>query len=226
MAPRIEHRLFSPRRIGYRRSWVLGTTVSQAWLSITELDTCIAARDCLDLWLAPSERDTHARLAVPKRRREWLAGRVIAKELVRRRHGLHGAAALRRIAIEAPQEGPSKGKPRYRIDDAPGAFDLSISHSGDVAIAALAVSEDERIGIDVEQIAPREASFEELALSPHERDDIAGLSGEARALAITERWVLKEALAKALGTGLRLHVDRVTVHLHVPTPHRARFELH
>lgn len=203
----------------------VGTAVSRVWISIAELESCIATRGCVELWLAPRECETHARLTVPKRRREWLAGRVAAKELVRRRHRL-GMSALRRIAIEAPQEGPNKGKPFYRIDDALGPFDLSISHSGDVAIAALAAAEGERIGIDVEQIAPREESFEELALSRRERDAIAHLRGEARSLAVTERWVLKEALAKALGTGLRLHLEQVTVHLHEPRPGEATFELH
>jgi phosphopantetheinyl transferase (holo-ACP synthase) len=30
---------------------------------------------------------------------------------------------------------------------------------------------------------------------------------------VTQRWVLKEALSKALGTGLRLRFERVTVHV-------------
>jgi phosphopantetheinyl transferase len=208
-------RMDVPRDVG--EGTIPGSTAS-AWLSVQELAALLEsdaarARRCLDLWLAPAERDTLAHLSVPKRRREWLAGRVAAKELVRRRHRLAGDDALRRIEIAAPQAGPSKGKPFYRIDDTPGGFDLSISHSGDCAVAALASTPHEHIGIDVEQIQARDASFEALALSDPERALIARLEGEDRAVAVTERWVLKEALSKALGTGLRLRFQRVTVHV-------------
>jgi len=192
--------------------------VSSAWLSVPEVAAVLEgdatrARRCLELWLAPVERATLDRLSVPKRRREWLAGRLAAKELVRRRHRLAGDDALRRIEIEAPQAGPSKGKPRYRIGDAPGRFDLSISHSGDCAIAALANTPEDRIGIDLEQIVVRDASFEALALSARERAVVAPLAGEARAVAVTQRWVAKEALSKAIGAGLRLRFERITVHV-------------
>jgi phosphopantetheinyl transferase len=192
--------------------------VASTWLSISELAALVErddprARRCLALWLASAEQNTLARLSVPKRRREWLAGRIAAKELVRRRHHLAGEDALRRIEIVAPQHGPSKGKPSYRIDDAPGPYDLSISHSGDCAIAALASTSSDRIGIDIEHVAARDASFEALALSEPERALVAQLAGDDRAVAVTQRWVLKEALSKALGTGLRLRFERVTVHV-------------
>jgi len=193
-------------------------SASRAWLSIPELAALLEsdparARRCLDLWLAPGERDTLARLAVPKRRREWLAGRVAAKELVRQRHRVAAEDALRRIEIVALREGPRKGKPSYRIDGTPGCFDLSISHSRDRAVAALAATPQEHIGIDIEQIEARAESFDALALSDPERALLAGLDGAARAIATTERWVLKEALSKALGAGLRLRFEQITVHV-------------
>jgi phosphopantetheinyl transferase len=210
-----------------------------AWISVSELDACLrdsAARErrCLDLWLTTRERERYARLVVPKRRREWLAGRVAAKELIRKRHGLSGDGALRRIEIAAPQHGPDKGKPYYQVDGVAGRFDLSISHSHDVAIAEIAATPEDHIGIDVEKVEPRDASFEALALTARERAAISGLAGPARALAVTTRWVLKEALSKALGMGLRLRFDHVTVVLDgasaqfegpsLPRGVRARFE--
>lgn len=191
---------------------------SSAWLSISELAASLEhdaarARRCLDNWLAPAERATLARLSVPKRRREWLAGRVAAKELVRRRHRIAGEDALQRIEIVVQREGASRGKPSYRIDRSPGLFDLSISHSGDRAVAALASSPQEQIGIDIEQIETRSESFEALALSTAERTLVSRLDGQDRAVAVTQRWVLKEALSKALGAGLRLRFERITVHI-------------
>lgn len=191
---------------------------SGTWLSISELAAPLErsvtlARRCLSLWLAPSERATLASFLVAKRRREWLAGRIAAKELVRRRHRISGDDALRRIEIVAQREGPNKGKPSYQIDQIPGPFDLSISHSGDRAVAALASTPQECIGIDIEKIEARGKSFEALALSPVERMLVARLDGQERFAAATQRWVLKEALSKALGEGLRLRFDRVTVHV-------------
>jgi phosphopantetheinyl transferase len=195
-----------------------GGAVSRMWVSIAELAALLEpdaahARRCFDLWFTPRERATLDGLTVPKRRREWLAGRVAAKELVRRRHRLAGEDAFRRIEIVTSREGPQRGKPSYRIGDAPGPFDLSISHSRTRAVAALAATAHERIGIDIEQIETRDRSFEALALSDTERALIARLEGDIRAVAVTQRWVLKEALSKALGTGLRLPFERVTIHI-------------
>lgn len=200
--------------------------VASAWLSVGALWTMLdadarRAERCLSLWLAPAERDLFARMEVPKRRREWLAGRVAAKEVIRRRLGLTGDDALRAIEIVASRDARDKGKPSYRYGGEPGAFDLSITHSHDRAIAALALTTDVRIGIDVEQIETRGESFEELALSAAERAQVSGLAPEARARAVTERWVLKEALSKALGIGLQLRLPRVTVDIEGT---RARFQ--
>jgi phosphopantetheinyl transferase (holo-ACP synthase) len=199
--------------------WVgLHDRISSAWLSVSGLANLIesepiCAARCLEQWLTPREHATFDTLVVPKRRREWLAGRVAAKELVRRRHHVAGEEALRRIEIVAPAQGPHKGKPSYEIDGVPGPFDLSISHSGDHAVAALAAVAGIRIGIDLERIEPRARSFEALALSAAERNVIEELAPAARALAVTERWVLKEALSKALGIGLRLALPRVTIEI-------------
>jgi 4'-phosphopantetheinyl transferase len=200
------------------RSDATDAEMMRAHLSIGALAALIdgdaaRARRCLALWLTEDERARYARFEVPKRRRDWLAGRIVAKELVRRRHGLAGDDALRTIAIEAPDAGVHRGKPSYRVAGAPGPFDLSISHCRDYAVAALADAHGERIGIDIELVEPRDESFDEHALTGEERDALAQLDGNARALAVTQRWVLKEALAKALGIGMQLDFRRVTVEL-------------
>jgi phosphopantetheine--protein transferase-like protein len=200
---------------GARPPW--NTALTACWVSIADLAGLLNGlternrTDRLELWLTDGEREHLARLSVPKRRREWLAGRIAAKEVVRRRYKLDGAEAFRAIEIQAITDGPKKGKPRYRVGATCGVFDLSISHSGDCAVAALASRAGELIGIDIEQDTPREAAFEELALSASERDAVSLYSGSARARAVARRWVLKEALSKALGAGLRLPFDRITV---------------
>jgi phosphopantetheinyl transferase len=111
----------------------------------------------------------------------------------------------------ALQEGPKRGRPVYRLSGIPGPLCLAIAHSADTALVALGSAEREEVGVDVEQVAPRERSFEALALSPPEQRRLRGLEGERRWRAVTRIWVLKEALSKALGTGLRLALPGLSV---------------
>lgn len=160
-------------------------------------------------WLTEVELAHWSTLRVPKRRQEWLAGRVAAKELVRRRE--YGRPDLRSIEISAAGSGPDRGRPRYAVGGRPGTYALSITHSGGVALAALARSENDAVGVDLEQVCARDEGFEAIALSPDERRTLSPLRGDARWRAVTSIWTLKEALLKALGLGLRVPMARLTV---------------
>jgi len=72
---------------------------------------------------------------------------------------------------------------------------VSISHSGDLAVAALGPGE---IGIDLERI--REPSYGVMGrcFTREERDAVDAGGGEV----FTRIWTQKEALGKALGTGI------------------------
>jgi phosphopantetheinyl transferase len=177
---------------------------------VARLLEAAGAQELLGWWLTPAERAELARLEVPKRRHDWLSGRVAAKDAVRRRHGLAGPDAFLRVQVAAVSSGPESGRPFYRLDGQQGRFGLSISHSGDTALAALARHEGQAVGVDLEQVEPREASFEAIALSERELQGLEGLGGGERAREVTRLWALKEALAKALGTGLRLPLTQVT----------------
>jgi phosphopantetheine--protein transferase-like protein len=56
-----------------------------------------------------------------------------------------------------------------------------------------------RVGVDIEKIAPRPASFEELSFTPEELRLIENSPHDEW---ITRLWSAKEAAAKARGTGL------------------------
>ncbi|MCA9515288.1 MAG: 4'-phosphopantetheinyl transferase superfamily protein [Myxococcales bacterium] len=163
-------------------------------------------------WLTPSERATYDALAVAKRRRDWLAGRVAAKELVRRRHQL-GDDGYQRIRVAPVASGADRGRPRYDLDDRPGAYALSIAHSGDLGVAALAAAPGLRVGVDVEHPIDPSPGFDEVALAPTERVALAALPTALQRDARTRLWVVKEALVKALGTGLRVDLTDIAVPL-------------
>lgn len=164
-------------------------------------------------WLGPRERCRHAALRVAKRRRDWLAGRVAAKTLIARRHQLDGATRFGRIAIDALTDGPERGRPQYAVDHVVGPFDLSISHSGDTALAALARHSGDRIGVDVELPINDTPGFDDLALAASEQALLARLDAPTRADFRARVWVVKEALLKAIGAGLRARLGDVVVAL-------------
>lgn len=179
-------------------------------VSIAAIDAL--ARAHIGAWLTPSERATHDAFVIPKRRRDWLAGRVAAKTLIAQRHDLTGTDRFTRIAITPIADGPERGRPRYAVDDHAGPFDVSIAHCGDVAIAALG-DHGERVGVDLEATIDAGPGFDDLAFSPTERGTLATLPTSARADHRTHLWTLKEALLKATGMGLRARLPDISVAL-------------
>jgi phosphopantetheinyl transferase len=116
-------------------------------------------------------------------------------------------AGLRRIlaeylgidAAEVPIHSPESAKPQLADPDLHLHFNLS--HSSN--LAAVIVCGDGPVGIDIEPLA-RAASLPECRHEFCHPAEIEGLPADATSLerALLEIWVAKEALLKALGTGL------------------------
>jgi phosphopantetheinyl transferase len=148
-----------------------------------------AIEDELSAHLDAEERAVYAGLRLPKRRLDWLAGRVAAKMAARARFG----GALVEHGVRVRGEGPDSGRPWL----ARGW--LSISHAGDLAAAVV----DERpIGLDLEVVAER-PELEQLAFDPATAEALRALPAPARALGGTAAWAAMEAVAKWRGDGLR-----------------------
>ena len=130
-------------------------------------------------WLSAIELARLARLRVPARREQYLAGHWLARVLLAERFG--GRA-------RAWQLQEREGLPPAVID-APDACFISLSHSGAWLACAIA---SEAIGIDVEA-RPRLhslASVEKLLLGTNEAPGSVDSDG------LLLRWVAKEALIK------------------------------
>ncbi len=149
-----------------------------------------------------TEREQLDAMTVPKRQRDWLAGRVAAKRAVQRRTG----APLWAIGIRAIADGAESGRP-FAILGGKRFEHLSITHAGDVAVA---VSAGQPAGIDVEVIEPR-PELETLAFTETERADFDRLDGDNRDEAMTLMWCAKEAVAKHRGVGLRASFRELSV---------------
>jgi phosphopantetheine--protein transferase-like protein len=135
----------------------------------------------------------------PQRQRQWLYGRVAAKDAVRlwaaeRQQGemLHPAA----FEMSSDERGRPFVKPSALLASPPL---LSISHSENRAIA---VAHERVVGIDLERIAAREANVVEAFASAKEREMICKFPSQEGDAWITRLWCAKEAAGKLLGVGL------------------------
>jgi phosphopantetheinyl transferase len=153
------------------------------------------------LFLHARELAEYQALASAARRREFLAARAAAKDAARlwlsRRHDTselpHPSTMV--IAHDAA------GRPYLEPGDYLDLPLLSIAHTDDCAVALAA---DGPIGLDIEPatrdtraILPSFATAEESALI----DELADAYPDS--VAPTRLWCAKEAVAKALGTGLQ-----------------------
>ncbi|WP_033295776.1 4'-phosphopantetheinyl transferase family protein [Amycolatopsis jejuensis] len=136
-------------------------------------------------------------------RRRFLTGRVLAKTLVAERLG--GTAESVRFDATCADCGKPHGRPRV-----PGAnLVLSISHSGN--LIGVAATDGVPVGLDVETANRKaDASLVDYALSPPEREAVAGLSDDERAAAFFVYWTRKEAVMKATGKGLKIPLQSIT----------------
>ena len=166
-------------------------------------------------FLGELEREKLRTLRFPKRRAEWLQGRWAAKTLAQK--VLPVCAGLPMTCIQVLNQ--SSGMPYLKIDDLSGVLSpaaqpcLSISHCGRLAFCALAFAPDfdEAVGLgaDIERIEARHPLFVEDYFTPRERELIRQNPAPDRMATLL--WSAKEAVLKALGTGLRLDTRQVEI---------------
>ena len=159
-------------------------------LEVIDLQTLPPADGILSL----QEQAYYQTLRFPKRRTEWLGGRVALKRLVAR---VLEIPDWRQVEV-LPQE---TGKPKLLVNGNPTALAYSITHSH--GFAAAAASKEERfLGIDLEKIEHRIEAWKKDFFHPAE------LTAQGDDF-LTALWTQKEALVKLLGTGLSLRSDEV-----------------
>jgi phosphopantetheine--protein transferase-like protein len=137
-------------------------------------------------YLGEAERADHERIG-PRGRRGWLLGRIAIKDAVRMARWAETVGPIWPVEIEV-SNAPS-GKPIV------AGMHVSVAHKDDRAVAL--VDRHREVGIDLERIEPRSASFLKIAFTPTEMVLAAG-----RDEWYARMWAAKEAVAKALGTGM------------------------
>lgn len=164
-------------------------------------DTAIL-RDYLSRrYLTEVEQNVYQHLA-PRRRREWLSGRVAAKDAIRAwmRDQNHEPMYPQEVIISNDDVGMPCVKSNI-TNAIPDDLYISITHKDHLAAAIVGI---EPVGIDIERIEVRVPSFITMIFSPEEQHILTQLS-EPVEVAYTRGWVAKEVVAKAAGTGLGGH---------------------
>jgi len=172
------------------------------WLKV--LAHLVLSRRERELWQGMNAR--------PKRRREWLLGRTVAKDAVRqlvhRRFGLRLAPADVEILADPRGRPQVDGAWAMRLGVAPV---VSISHSHGVAVALAALESRHLLGIDIESVSKGRMGFEKAAFTHEERQLVASLSDDRQLEWYLRLWCAKEAVGKALGRGLANGVHALEV---------------
>lgn len=152
--------------------------------------------------LSADEIDRANRFHFERHRRDYLVGRGLLRELVRR------YAGARPEGLEFAYG--AYGKPAL---SGPDRLRFNVSHSGGVALFAFTENRD--VGIDVERIRVDFVS-EDIArrfFSAVEVESLSALPVEERVAAFFRCWTRKEAFIKATGKGLSQSLDGFDVTL-------------
>ena len=151
-----------------------------------------------------ADERAHAATLSPRRRPEWIGGRLAFAR----------AASERGWPRVALGTGP-RGEPAL-----PEGLAGSISHKNALAVALVARADGATLGVDLEALAPARPSIEEIALRAEEREALHRLPDAERWHALVLAFAVKEALYKALHPRLRRYVryDEAAVRLPAEGP--------
>lgn len=148
------------------------------------------------------EIDRVAKARSLKRQIEWLCGRIVLKDLLCSE--IYPGSDYKNIVIDYN----TSGRPYIQGHQDAG---ISLSHSGDVAMAVFNTAPGRRIGIDVEKTAGIDmASVLSVAFSPEECAYYKDLPAEN----FIEAFTMKEAYLKVTGQGFHETITRVSVKEH------------
>lgn len=151
-------------------------------------------------FLTASEQERAGRFRFEDDRRRWSACRSSLRNILAHKLGM--AAEAVPIVID------SLGKPLLAVPFQDLHFNLS--HCDGLAVVAL--SRDAPVGIDIEH-ETRAASLMECETTfchPAEISSLPSIASD-RALALLDIWTAKEALLKAVGTGLTIAPEKLRI---------------
>ena len=154
-------------------------------------------------WLDGEERSRWQRFQSPVAQRRYVLCRAALRAVLCREVGCRNES----LAFEAAKH----GKPFALVDGKPASISFNVSHSGNHGL--IAVAPRGRLGVDVEERAPRRNldNLIEGVFSPREKAELESLEGCQQLYLFFRFWTIKEALVKAHGKGLSLKVAELEI---------------
>ncbi|SOE61062.1 Acyl transferase domain-containing protein [Streptomyces sp. OV198] len=153
--------------------------------------------------LAGKERERYAAHA-PRGRRQWLLGRIAAKDAVRNVLWDTGAGPVYPAEVRVGNDPAGRPFVTGGYGRTLPELHVSIAHRGETAVAM--ARREGPCGIDIEEVTDRPEGTLAVALTTAERELLTSLvhrpGGAPERLWFTRFWAAKEAVAKARGTGL------------------------
>jgi 4'-phosphopantetheinyl transferase len=158
--------------------------------------------------LDEAERAAAARFVRTADRLRYVGAHVALRLVLAEETGLAaGSLAFRRAPC------PGCGGPHGRPELVQGGPAFSLTHAGEYAMVATTSVPGRAVGVDLEQSHDDPRLVDDLAVSLHasEREELDLLDAAERPAAVVRCWVRKEAVLKALGTGIAAGVDTTCV---------------
>lgn len=188
--------------IGSPKTPIAASVATDIPFSIFEHNEELWLKSLAHVLLAPTELEEWFEMqGATARRVEWLFGRAVAKEATRRYLTKYHQA--RWTAADIPIWPDDQGKPHplgmwkehTHVD-----IDLSIAHTSKLVVAAVVANA--HIGLDVEILGRVLSDEFTQGVFSHDELELAANTGESP-VSILFFWCAKEAISKALGTGIR-----------------------
>lgn len=150
-------------------------------------------------WLCEQETARAARFLYAGPRRRYILLRGALRSMLCDRLNCQNSD----LAFESAEH----GKPFAVVQGAPATIQFNVSDSGSHGLIAIVA--DGRIGIDVEERSDKRdlAGLAETVFGREEQASMASVKGAQQVERFYRLWTMKEALVKALGTGLYLDVS-------------------
>ena len=158
-------------------------------------------------WLSLPEQNRYLQFRFPKRQKDWLLGRWVAKNLLSNLLIYSDTFPFSELSIL----NEDSGAPFVIWKGQCLGGSLSISHRGENAVAGFCFNPEITIGIDLEEIEAKSSGFVEDYFTEPEARMVFALPIEEQALAASLLWSGREAIVKALQIGLRIDTRQIAL---------------